>query len=318
MFSIIVVVILLLLRLWILGGIILAFAFVLNWRSEAFALHLVGENNENSDFRILTYNINRAHEISVNKGTSEQLINFILQQNADLILLQEYNVELYPEVQERLGKTYPYGSGIESTSRFKSVFSKFPIETYEQLTVDANNPRYELFQKAIYCKKEHDGLEILPICKMKIRVGQELLQVFNCHLMSNNYSVVIRNLRKKRKSLFRSVWSVLYRMNFGYQARDLQAKVISSYIDSSVSTLICGDFNDVCGSSTLNILQRLGLSDAWWKGGFGFGFTFHGMGLRFRLDHVLFSRKDLRLTNVSVPHSDISDHDPVVCDFTII
>ena len=79
--------------------------------------------------RVLTYNINRAHEFSVNKGTTEDLIDFILKQKADLILLQEYNANLYPDVQERLGCEYPYGSGIEKNSRFKSVFSRFPIES---------------------------------------------------------------------------------------------------------------------------------------------------------------------------------------------
>lgn len=294
----------------------MAFAIILNWRTETFALHLFRKRRYNPDFRILSYNVNRAHEISVNKGTAEELINIILRQKADLVLLQEYNVELYPEVQERLCKVYPFGCGTENTSRFKSVFSHFPIESCEQLMVDANDPQFELFQNAIYCKKQHNDLEVLPICKLKVRVRDKQVQIFNCHLMSNNYSVVIRNLRKKGKCIFAGIFPVLHRMVFGSQARELQAKVIGSHIDSSMPTLICGDFNDVSGSSPLNVLQRFGLSDAWWKGGFGFGFTFHGMGLRFRLDHMLYSSLNMRLTNVSVPHSNVSDHDPIVCDFS--
>lgn len=296
--------------------IVLVVAFIFNWWSETFALQLFGKKSGNYDLRVLTFNVNRAHEISINKGSTEELIAFILQQDADLILLQEYNAELYPEVQERLGKAYPYGSGIESTSRFKSVFSKFLIESCEQLMVDANDPQYELFQNAIYCNKKHDGLEVLPICKMKIKVGEQLLQVFNCHLMSNNYSVVIRNLRNRRKSLIHGVLPVLHRIDFGYKTRELQAQIIVENIDDSMPSLICGDFNDVGGSTPLRYLQKLGFSDAWWKGGFGLGFSFHGMGLRFRLDHVLYSSQDLRLTNVSVPHSVVSDHDPIVCDFS--
>ena len=314
--SIVVSIVLLLLGFLLCAFIVLVVAFIYNWWSETFALHLFGKKYGDYDLRVLTFNINRAHEISVNKGSTEELITFILEQNADLILLQEYNAELYPEVQERLGATYPYGSGTESTSRFKSVFSRFPIESCEQLMVDANDSQYELFQNAIYCKKKHEGLEVLPICKMKVRVGGRLLQVFNCHLMSNNYSVVIRNLRKKGKNIIAGFFPVLHRMDFGSQAREIQAKVMGSHIDPGMPTLICGDFNDVSGSSPLNLLQRLGHSDAWWKGGFGFGFTFHGMGLRFRLDHVLYSSLNLRLANVSVPHSFVSDHDPVVCDFS--
>lgn len=316
--SIVVTIVLLLLGLWLWAVIVLVVTFIFNWWSETFALHLFGKKRVDYDLRVLTFNVNRAHEISINKGTTEELITFILHQDADMILLQEYNAELYPEVQERLGTIYPYGSGTESTSRFKSVFSRFPIESCEQLVVDADDPQYVLFQNAIYCKKKHEGLEVLPICKMRIRVGERLLLVFNCHLMSNNYSVVIRNLRNKGKSLFHGVLPIMKRIDFGYRARELQTQIIMEHMDDSMPTMICGDFNDVGGSSPLIILQKFGFSDAWWKGGFGLGFTFHGMGLWFRLDHVLYSDQNMRLVHVSVPHSVVSDHDPIVCDFSFM
>ena len=76
------------------------------------------------------------------------------------------------------------------------------ITITEREMVEADDLQYELFQNAIYCKKNHDGMEVLPICRMKVKIGEEVVQIFNCHLMSNNYSVVIRNLRKKGKSLY--------------------------------------------------------------------------------------------------------------------
>lgn len=307
---------LLLLKLWVWAVIVLAFIYFLNWWSETFALNSPYQQTGHYDFRILTFNVNRAYEISVNKGSTEELIKFILKQHADIVLLQEYNAELYPSVQEELEKEYLYGSGLDSKSRFKSVFSRFPIESCEQLMVDSSDPRYEVFQNAVYCKKRYNGQEILPICKVTIRTDERILQIFNCHLMSNNYSVVIRNLRKKGKSLIHGILPILHRMDFGYKARELQAKVIGEHVDKNMPTLICGDFNDVGGSSSLRILQRHGFADAWWKGGFGFGFTFHGMGLRFRLDHVLYSSKDMILSKVKVPHSEVSDHDPMVCNFS--
>ena len=313
--SVVVAFALLLLEFWIEGIVVLAFSIVLNWWSETFALNCFRQKCGHYDFRVLTYNINRAHEISVNKGTTENLIEFILEQNADIVFLQEYNAELYPLVQERLTQEYPYGSGIGIASRFKSVFCRFPIESCEQLMVDSDNPVYEEFQNRLYCKKHYNGKEILPVCKLLIRIGDDRLQLFNCHLMSNNYSVELRNLRKKRKSIIRGICPVLHRMNFGYKARELQTKVISEQIKSDTPTIVCGDFNDIGGSSCIRFLQKQGLSDAWWKGGFGFGFTFHDMGLRFRLDHVLYLKEHLRLNNVFIPDSIASDHNPLVCDF---
>ena len=313
--SVVAVFTLLLLKHWFIGFPVLALALTLNRWSETFALNCFRQKGKCNDFRVLTYNINRAHEISVNKGSTEELIDFILAQNADVVLLQEYNAELYPLVQERLNREYPYSSGIDLISRFKSVFSRFPIESCEQLMVDSNLPEYETFQNRLYCKKQHNGMEILPICKLLIRIGNKRLQLFNCHLMSNNYSVVIRNLRKKRKHIFYGICPALYRMDFGYKAREQQVKLIAEQINMEYPTIVCGDFNDIGGSSCIRSLQRTGMVDAWWKGGFGFGFTFHGMGLRFRLDHVMFQEMYVRLNNVYIPYSNASDHIPLVCDF---
>ncbi len=314
--SVVAAVMLLLLKYWIIGIIVLAIAFILNCWSETFALNCFKHKGDHYDFRLLTYNINRAHDISVNKGSTEELVEFILEQKADIVLLQEYNAELYPLVQEMLNREYPYDSGVNSTSRFKSVFCRFPIESCEQLMVDSNILEYEVFQNRLYSKKQHNGKEILPVSKLLIRIGNNRLQLFNCHLMSNNYSVVVRNLNKKKQSVIHSILSVIHRMDFGYATRELQAKVISEQIESGFPTIVCGDFNDVGGSTCIRFLQMQGLSDVWWKGGFGFGFTFHGMGLRFRLDHILFSKRQIRIQNVFIPYSNASDHDPIICDFT--
>lgn len=306
--------VLLLLGLWLWAIGVLVFAFILNCWSETFALHLLSKNIDGYDFRVLTFNVNRANEVSVNKGSTDELIDLILQQDADIVLLQEYNTELYPSVQERLGLVYPYGNGIDSVNRFKSVFSRFPIESCEQIMIDSANPQYELFQNALYCKKNYDGKEILPICNLIIRIGERRLHIFNCHLMSNNYSVVIRNLRKKGKRLWHGILSIIQRMDFGYQARELQTEVLVDHIEPNIPTLVCGDFNDIGGSVLLRRLQKEGFCDAWWKGGFGFGFTFHGMGLRLRLDHVLYTTDSIKIQKVSIPHSNVSDHDPLICD----
>lgn len=85
------------------------------------------------------------------------------------------------------------------------------------------------------------------------------------------------------------------------------------------SLLLVKFMNDVSGSYTICTLQDgLGLKDAWWQGGTGFGFTYHGYGvMRFRLDHILYN-KYLDLQNVSTPHVGYSDHWPVVADFFVL
>ena len=303
---------------WMWSLSLLICALILNWLSETFASHLSWSRlKENGNIRLLTYNVNRAHEISVNQGTTHGLIRFILRQEPDIILLQEYNVLLYPEVREKLMQTYPYEIGTEKGSRFKSVFSKYPIEDFEQLSVCVDDPEYELLQHAWYCKWKDGAREVLPICSMKVDVDGQKIRIVNCHLMSNNYSVVVRNTRRKGKSLFRAILPIMARMDYGYAARKMQAEIACKHLLTckEKAVIVCGDLNDISGSSTLHPFKQMGLKDAWWSRGLGFGFTFHGMRLRLRLDHVLYSNRTLCLQRVFVPHSECSDHDPLICDF---
>lgn len=269
----------------------------------------------------MSYNMNRAYDYSVNKGNSCDLVSFITSQNADILLLQEFNSSLYPEVTEGLLIKYPYSINSDScNNRFKDVFSKYPIRAYEQLWVNSKEAQFSLFHHEWYSQKRDGEKEILPICSMVISVGSRKLRVVNCHLMSNNFSVEIRNTPKRFGDIIKCIPNVLRRVDFGYSARKIQVDILADYLSriEENQIVICGDFNDVGGSTTLKPFKKIGLCDSWWSKGFGFGFTFHGLGMMLRLDHILFSPKTILLDNVFVPRSAYSDHYPVVADIVLL
>ena len=77
-----------------------------------------------------------------------------------------------------------------------------------------------------------------------------------------------------------------------------------------------GDFNDVCVSKPLKILEDSGFKDAWWVGGFGYGATIHHP-LPFRIDHIMYN-EGLELVEIKkVDSEDISDHDALLAKFII-
>ena len=86
--------------------------------------------------------------------------------------------------------------------------------------------------------------------------------------------------------------------------------------DEKGPIIVVGDFNDVSGSYTLSCIKDIGLSDAWWEGGFGYGTTFHNKWLRLRLDHILYPKDKLKLQSVKVINSDLSDHNALIADFS--
>ena len=80
---------------------------------------------------------------------------------------------------------------------------------------------------------------------------------------------------------------------------------------------VMGDMNDVSGSYTINRIKEAGLKDAWWEGGGGYGATFHGKGLRLRIDHILYDYKELELTGVRVIDNNLSDHNALMASFRV-
>lgn len=298
------------------GLMALLLALILNESSETFAYKGFHKTEGNLDFKILTFNVNRAYEFSKNKGNSHELLHAILQHNPDIILLQEFNSSLYPEIYEKLVKEYPYGGGKDSSSRFKSVFSRFPIDSANQLCVDEDDKRFLLFRSELYPRVSCNGKHVLPICKMLIDINGYKIQVFNCHLMSNNLSVELRNIRDKKNSLISGLFSVLRRFDYGYECRELQMEIVKENVDNRIPVIVCGDFNDIGGSSVIQNLEKVGFKDVWWQSGFGLGHTFHGLGLRFRLDHILYSSNNLKAIMANVIETKASDHLPLIASFT--
>lgn len=314
----IVAIIFLLLGKWGWCLLFLSFAFWLNWRFEVFAWQLSSKSVDEGNFKILSFNINRAYDFSINEGSSIELIDVILGQRADIILLQEYNANIYPEIDVRLIDAYPYSASLDETCRFKSVYSRFPIIEIEQLTIDENDKRYGAFQSELYSKHSLGNKEILPISKMAVGINNHIIHIINCHLMSNNYSVEIRNIRQKMIGIYKGFLSILKRMDFGYRCRETQMGIVKGNIEEDIPTIVCGDFNDIGGSSVVRILKKMGFNDAWWISGLGYGCTFHGMWLRFRLDHICYSGNSLKALSAKVVKTKVSDHYPLVTDFIFL
>ncbi len=92
--------------------------------------------------------------------------------------------------------------------------------------------------------------------------------------------------------------------------------IYNALTDEKVPIIVMGDLNDVSGSYTISRIKDVGLSDAWWEGGFGYGTTFHNKWLSLRLDHVLYPKDKLKLESIKVIDSDLSDHNALIAKFS--
>ena len=78
-----------------------------------------------------------------------------------------------------------------------------------------------------------------------------------------------------------------------------------------------GDMNDFNHSAPMDSLKDVGMRNAWWEGGFGYGATYHEGWLRLRIDHIYYNDK-LSLKGVKVINTDLSDHNILIADFSIV
>lgn len=131
--------------------------------------------------------------------------------------------------------------------------------------------------------------------KVHVFIGKDTLTIVGCHLSSSNHHIMR-----------------------GYQYRTKEADAIYDNIkDEQYPTIVMGDLNDISGSYAVERIKEAGLKDAWWKGGFGYGSTFHDRWLRLRLDHILYQDNKLDLEYVKVIDSNLSDHNALVAGFSI-
>ena len=280
-------------RSLIAGAIFLFAAILLNYYTQTIPFHpsyfySSSEKKENQ-IRILSYNIKYNSEyLRNNKDSLSNLISFIQQQDADILVLPESRINSTNKtLRKKLDKIYPYhlGSVYEGNEFYLEtyVFSRYPISNVKQY-----GDHY--------------------IYEMDINLSEKYtLKMVACHLESNQSN---SSLRKGE--------GFINNIKRGYETRNKEAKIICDSLSKYQGPLIiAGDLNDISGSKTICTLQKENnINDAWWKSGFGYGITSFSKHLYFRLDHILFSHH-FKSTSIEIPKVNFSDHYPIVTNLEI-
>lgn len=121
-----------------------------------------------------------------------------------------------------------------------------------------------------------------------------VVTIFGCHLSSSR----------------KGFWE-------GGRKRAMETDAIyQAVVNKESPVIVMGDMNAVSGSYPIKKMKKAGLRDAWWIGGCGYGSTFHGNGLRLRLDHIMYENSKLQLEEIRVIDSDFSDHNALLAKFS--
>jgi len=239
---------------------------------------------------VLTWNTGRMGEFK--KPEKNEVIQYLMSQDADVICLQEVDVYkdaqflTLPEVRQTLSKKYPYSyidfSVYNKRHQYGTmVWAKYPLINKQSIHYETQG-------------------NLSNRCDMV--VGKDTLRIINNHLES--YKLESEDLK--------DVDRIEAKWKRAIPLRNAQARVVRREIEASpYPVIVVGDFNSVALSFAYWHISA-GLHDAWNETHFWeWGATYEYKGIGLRIDYILCS-DPLKPVACEVKETTGSDHKPVV------
>ncbi|PKP22135.1 MAG: hypothetical protein CVU05_05230 [Bacteroidetes bacterium HGW-Bacteroidetes-21] len=261
---------------------------------------------EQKTFKLMTFNVRlfNLYSWKNNLEWRDSIMNFIQEENPDVLCLQEYyentkgDFETFNILTKELGYQYHHRYFPVIVKKFQrfgiATFSRFPIVGKEQI----------LFDKSSNMTLRSD---------IEVDSGV-VIRVFNNHLESIRLSAedlnYVSDVKVAEKEIERGK-GIISRLRRAYRERQSQALIIAEKISESIyPVLVCGDFNDVPVSYCYGTISN-NLNDAFIESGSGSGSTYPGKVHSFRIDYILYS-DSLKSYNTHTYKSELSDHYPLI------
>lgn len=260
-------------------------------------------------FTFLTYNITHGEDIRERDKTRSSSIDWVMKQNADIVVLQELSdftgaeIRHFPaSMRDSLLAMYPYRIGYEPDHM--SILSKYPVtQTFRQ-------------------HKEPGMMSMFVGYKVNIRGHQ--LNIINCHLesylLTDEERQVVTNLKDPENaghSIREFKGSILSKLKDAFKRRADQATELRREIDKIEGPLIvCGDFNDVPASWAYRTIMGDDMQDAYRNTNFGPTYTFNRHLFLFHIDQILY-RGPIEFLSVKRGSINSSDHYPLTAEFQL-
>ncbi len=270
--------------------------------------------------RVLTYN---THNFGLNQRPEHlqimhEMVDFVGMQNVDIACFQEYtNGEHTLPVDANIAGKFGYSHICYMPERWVrgdthsglATYSRYPIVGRQQIAADGKTDKMIIYTD--------------------IKIGNDTLRVFNCHLQSNQFSNGEYEFIQKVNTLDADVYdtskldenrsgmlSIVRRMKRAYEWRVRQAATLVDYVrNSPYPTIVCGDFNETQSSYIYRLVVK-GMCDSDQLGSIAMHNTYRRFFPGIRIDYILYNA-DMRRVSCEVPAFDLSDHRPVVAEYKL-
>ncbi len=252
---------------------------------------------------VLTWNTNRLSQFR--KPEKNEVLQYLIQQDADVICLQEVDVYkskeflTLPEVKQFLGAKYPYSyldfSVYDSRHQFGTmIWSRFPLINKHSILYETRGNLSNRCDILV----DGDTIRLIGNHLESYNFTQEELAFMDS---IHNYQVFRSTAKRMEEKWERAT-----------PLRNKQARIVRTEIDQSpYPVIVVGDFNSIPLSYAYRHICK-GMKDAWVETSWGkWGATCEKRGIGMRIDYII-SSPDLIPLQCSVIKTSGSDHWPVV------
>jgi len=278
-------------------------SILIGWGFLSRYIQFKGEKTDHSNVKVISYNVQffAGDGIEKQKENTDKIIQFLEEQNADIICLQETRLRKnrifnLPKTVESLESINHYQYARSSTTYGSVTMTRYPIVNMGEIRFD------ESHNMSIYTD---------------IVIQTDTIRVFNVHLQSyqidpSKYSI-IDSLGINQEKDLKEMREMGGKLKRAFQFRARQVNEIRKYMDESpYDIIVCGDFNDTPVSYAYQKL-RGNLIDAFVRSGKGVGRTYIGELPSFRIDNI-FHSSNFESYNFQTYDFRMSDHLPISCE----
>lgn len=242
------------------------------------------------DLALMSFNTRafNKYEWADNPGLGDEIIDFIGEQDPDVVCFQEFEIIRASQLAQF---PYKYVNTFfpKDLKVVQAIFSKYPIIATGSLDFPHSHNN-AIFADIIY--------------------GEDTLRLYNVHLESLRINPTASTITGEPSV------KLYKRLGKAFSKQEAQAKLLEAHsAKTQYKKLICGDFNNTQFSNVYHIVKG-GLTDTFDEKGTGYGSTYNIQYFPARIDFILadpaFEVKTHQVFNV-----ELSDHFPIMASLSL-
>ncbi|MFT4062070.1 MAG: endonuclease/exonuclease/phosphatase family protein, partial [Edaphocola sp.] len=263
-------------------------------------------------------------DLSLVHSPRSKILKLIKDENPDILCLEEYywdtqdNAEPYTGILQQSG--YPFVAFAteyemakgnitshalpgEKINVGQAIFSKYPLKN--TIDYDLYADHYKMLKTDVVIDS-NNVFSLNVVHLTSVGFGRKEMG----YISDIKKTGVDAENNSRSKSLLKKL------VNAAANRSLLANKIDSLRREMDYPQVICGDFNDMPGSYVYAKVKGP-LKDAFVKKGTGLGRTYRLISPTLRIDYILYDDNALKIEGYRKPDVDLSDHYPVMANFSI-